>query len=307
MQRKILITGSNGLLGQKLVYALLPSSNTTLIATSKGENRLLQQSGYTYAQLDITNKEEVQTVMQRFQPDVVINTAAMTNVDACEAAKEQCRALNVDAVKYLIEACKVQNTHLIHLSTDFVFDGEDGPYSEDDQPAPLSYYGWSKYDAEQLMQNSALQQWTIVRTIIVYGIVDNMSRSNVVLWAKGALEKGEPINVVDDQFRSPTLAEDLALACIAIAEKGATGIYHISGGETMSILELVHKVANYYQLDASIVKPIKSETLGQAAKRPPRTGFILDKARADLNYQPRSFEEGLALLTEQLEAHRVRN
>jgi dTDP-4-dehydrorhamnose reductase len=142
--------------------------------------------------------------------------------------------------------------------------------------------------------------WAILRTIIVYGIVDNMSRSNVVLWAKGALEKGQPINVVDDQFRSPTLAEDLADACISASDKSAKGIFHVSGKDIMSILELVYRVADFWKLDKSIVKPIKSDTLNQAAKRPPRTGFILNKAYRELDYKPHSFEEGLKILDEQL-------
>ena len=129
--------------------------------------------------------------------------------------------MNVNAVEYLLAACETHNTHLIHLSTDFVFDGEDGPYSEVDIPKPLTYYGESKYASEMLLRNSEYKNWAIARTIIVYGVVEKMSRSNIVLWAKGALEKGDPINVVDDQFRSPTLAIDLAKGCVLIADKQA--------------------------------------------------------------------------------------
>jgi dTDP-4-dehydrorhamnose reductase len=143
-------------------------------------------------------------------------------------------------------------------------------------------------------------KWAIARTIIVYGIVDNMSRSNIVLWAKDALSKGQKINVVDDQFRSPTLAEDLAEGCILIAEKGATGVYNLSGPNTFSILDLVYKVADYWKLDKSLVTPSKSNTLNQPAKRPPRTGFIIDKAKKELGYNPHSFEEGLKILDGQL-------
>jgi dTDP-4-dehydrorhamnose reductase len=127
-----------------------------------------------------------------------------------------------------------------------------------------------------------------------------MSRSNVVLWAKSALEKGDKINVVDDQFRSPTLAEDLAMGCFLIAEKEATGIYNLSGKDTMSILELVQTVADFYGLDKSLINPIKSNTLNQPAKRPPITGFILDKAKNELGYNPHSFLEGLQILDSQL-------
>ena len=299
MKKTILITGTNGLLGQKLVYALIDRNDVEVIATSKGENRLVKKEGYIYEPLDITSEKEVQNIISKYKPSTVINTAAMTNVDACETKREECWDLNVKAVKYLVEACNKNNTHLIHLSTDFVFDGEAGPYKEDDKPNPLSYYALSKYESEKIVQAQS-KKWAIIRTIIVYGIVDNMSRSNIVLWAKEALSKGQKINVVDDQFRSPTLAEDLAEGCILAAMKEAQGIFHISGKEVMSILELVHKVADHYKLDKSLITPSKSDNLNQPAKRPPRTGFILDKAIKELGYKPRSFEEGLKILDEQL-------
>lgn len=299
---KILITGSNGLLGQNIVKQLL-NKNITFLATSKGENRISNLPSSSYKKLDITNKKEVISIFESYSPTVVINTAAMTNVDACESEKEACWDMNVNAVQYLVDSCIKHNSHLIHLSTDFVFDGENGPYKESDTPNPLSYYGQSKFEAEKIIQNSTLEKWAIARTIIVYGVVEKMSRSNVVLWAKSALEKGEPINVVDDQFRSPTHGSDLAKGCLLIAEKEANGIFHLSGKEVMSILELVEKVADYYQLDKSIISPIKSTTLNQAAKRPPITGFDLTKANKELEYYPLSFEEGLALVSQELADH----
>ena len=138
---KILITGSNGLLGQKLVKLLANKEGINLLATSTGENRIKAITGFDYISLDITNKLQVEQVFNQFKPNVVINTAAMTNVDACEDKKEECWNLNVNAVKNLIEASEKHQTHLIHLSTDFIFDGENGPYKEEDKPNPLSYYG----------------------------------------------------------------------------------------------------------------------------------------------------------------------
>lgn len=298
---RILITGSNGLLGQKLVKLFTNKPDIQFLATSTGENRIKSITGFDYVSLDITNKTQVEQVFNQFKPTVVINTAAMTNVDACEDKKEECWNLNVNAVKNLIEASEKHQTHLVHLSTDFIFDGENGPYKEEDKPNPLSYYGQSKYEAEKLVQQ-AKTKWSIVRTIIVYGVVEDMSRSNIVLWAKQALEKGNPLTIVNDQFRMPTLAEDLAYACWLIAEKSATGIYHICGKDFMSVLELVNRVADFYGYDKSIISPIKSSSLNQAAKRPPKTGFVLDKAIKELEYSPCSFEEGLGIVTEQLSA-----
>lgn len=304
--KKILITGSNGLLGQKLVYALLNLKEFYVFATSVGENRLIKKEGYVYQTLDITNKKQIENIFSDTLPDVVINTAAMTNVDVCESQNDACWKLNVTAVQNIIDVLtelKTKHTNykpqLIHLSTDFIFDGTSGPYREDDKPNPLSFYAKSKWESEKLVQSSSLK-WCIARTIIVYGVVDNMSRTNIVLWAKDSLSENKKINVVDDQFRSPTLAEDLAQGCILMAQKGAEGVYNISGKETFSMLELVYRVADYFGLDKSLVTPIKSATLNQAAKRPPVTGFVISKAMRELGYSPHSFEEGLAILESQL-------
>jgi dTDP-4-dehydrorhamnose reductase len=305
MAKKILITGSNGLLGQKLVYRLLKESNVEIIATSKGENRLKLQLGYIYESLDITDEKAVKDIFFKYTPDVVINTAAMTNVDACETEEEACRKMNVDAVEYTVNAMKLLpvSAHLIHLSTDFIFDGNNGPYRETDIPyPPNSVYADSKYMSEKIVENSGLK-WAILRTILVYGVVDNMSRSNIVLWAKDALSKGKPVNVVDDQFRTPTLSEDLAEGCALAALKGATGIFHISGKDFMSIIELVNTVADFWHLDKTLIHPVKTATLGQAAERPLKTGFIIDKARKELGYEPHSFIEGLAIVDEQLKGN----
>ncbi len=297
---KILVTGSNGLLGQKLVYKLKADSDFNLIATARGENRLIDKSGYVYEQLDITKYENVKTVFEKHKPDAVINTAAMTNVDACETQREEAWLMNATSVAHQVKVLEnlktpSYNPHFIHLSTDFIFDGTHGPLTEEEKPNPLSYYAETKLEAERIVLASKLK-WAIARTVLVYGIVDNMSRSNIVLWVKQNLEQGKTINVVDDQFRTPTLAEDLADGCILIAEKKAEGIFNISGKDFYSIIELAYVVADYYKLDKSLIKPSKSADIKQPAKRPPKTGFIIDKARKVLGYDPHSFPEGIKMM-----------
>jgi dTDP-4-dehydrorhamnose reductase len=301
---KILVTGSNGLLGQKISDQLRLRADIQLINTSKGEDRYPNQSGYTYFPMDICDRSAILTLLANTKPDIVIHTAAMTNVDTCESDRNGCWDLNVNAVAHLIEASKIYPFHLVHLSTDFIYDGEDGPYNETANPNPLSYYGESKLAAEKLIENSGIS-YSIIRTIIVYGVASKMSRNNIVLWAKSVLEKGEAISIVDDQFRMPTLAEDLASACISAGMKKAQGAYNVSGKDYMSIFELVNRIADYYQLSKENIKSISSNTLNQAAKRPPRTGFILAKAIKELDYQPHSFEEGLALIQKQLDEKSV--
>jgi len=296
---KILITGSNGLLGQKLIEYYQGNTAHQLVATARGEDRFPNKIGYVYDSLDITNELEVMRIIALHKPDAVINTAAMTNVDACESDKAGCDALNVTAVQYLVEACNKVGAHLVHVSTDFIFDGTHGPLDENEVPAPLSYYGHSKLKAEQYVMAHA-NSWAIPRTVLVFGIVSDMSRSNIVLWAKGALESGKEINVVNDQFRTPTLAEDLAIGCALIAEQKANGIYNVSGRDFMSVFDLVYQVADFWKLDKNLLKMATSEGIKQPAKRPPITGFRIDKAQRELGYNPRSFKEGLALLDQQL-------
>ena len=297
MKKKILITGSNGLLGQKLVLSL--RDNYEVLATSIGVCRMNDKSGFAYQNLNVTNEQAVRKIVLGFRPDAIINTAAMTNVDACEDDQDACDNLNVFAVQYLADACAELGAHLVHISTDFIFDGEDGPYTEEDQANPLSYYGLSKWKSEQILQKHSCD-WAILRTIIIYGTADNLSRENIVLWGRVALKKGNPLNIIDDQFRSPTLVEDLAQACVIAVEKRAKGVYNVSGKDIMSILEMVERMADFYGCDKSIINRISTATLNQKAKRPLKTGFILEKSIKQLAYQPHSFEEGLAIVEQQI-------
>ncbi|NBV57601.1 MAG: SDR family oxidoreductase [Bacteroidetes bacterium] len=299
--KKILITGSNGLLGQKLIDLYLKNNDVKLIATARGINRYPTDDGYEYAIMDITSFEQVQEVIKKYKPHCIINTAAMTNVDQCEEDMVGAENLNINAVSHLIDAANQVDAHFIQLSTDFIFDGKAGPYKEDDEPNPLSFYGKTKLEAEKIIRTKS-NKWSIIRTILVYGIVHDMSRSNIVLWAKNALEKGQPLKIVDDQFRSPTLAEDLAIGCQLVEQKEAEGIYNISGKDQMSIVSLVERVADYFQLDKTSIERVSSSTLNQPAKRPPITGFNLERSIKELGYNPHSFEEGIELLMRQLTA-----
>jgi dTDP-4-dehydrorhamnose reductase len=299
MEQTVLITGSNGLLGQKLVHLLSQFPEVKLIATAKGPNRLTDELKYTYVSLDITNEQDVLDVFKTYQPNALIHTAAMTNVDTCETDPEGCELLNVTAVSYLIQACKSNNTFFCHVSTDFIFDGESGPYDEKATPNPISIYGESKWKAEQLLQTSTIK-WAIARTILVFGIVEDMSRTNIILWVKKSLEEGKTIHVVTDQFRTPTLAEDLAMGCWLITKKHVQGIFNISGSDFLTPYEMAIKTAEFYHLPKELIKKADSTTFSQPAKRPARTGFILDKARKELGFSPKSFNEGIAFMAKQV-------
>ena len=294
---RILVTGANGLLGQKLVE-LISTKNDYLIATAKSKLVIDLPRG-EYHSLDITNRNEVERVLQNSKPDVIINTAAMTQVDQCESEQEKCWLNNVTAVENLVSACEQTKTHFIQVSTDFIFDGTYGPLDETAKPNPISFYGKSKLAAEETVQKSSAD-WAILRTVLVYGITKDMSRSNIVLWVKKSLEEGKTISVVNDQWRTPTLAEDLAMGCYLAATKKAKGIYNISGDEMMTPYEIAIKTADFFGTDKSLIKQTDSTQFKQPAARPPKTGFIIDKAKKELGYQPHSFVEGLEVLKSQL-------
>ena len=300
MRKKVLITGSNGLLGQKLANLLIHNADIDFIATSRGHNKLAQVlPELHFVSLDVTDAQQVEKVIAVERPTHIIHTAAMTNLDECELNREACWKINVDAVQYLVNACRQYNVHLVHLSTDFVFDGEAGPYSEEDLPNPISYYGKSKLAAEEIVKQSAIK-WSIVRTVLVYGVVHDYGRTNIVLWVKNSLEAKKTIQVVNDQYRTPTLAEDLAIGCWLVVHQDAEGIFHISGKETLTPYDMALQVADYFKLDKTYIKKADASSFSQPAKRPPRTGFDVSKAERVLGFAPHNFTQGIAVVASQI-------
>ncbi|WP_411972961.1 SDR family oxidoreductase [Sphingobacterium sp. Lzh-3] len=297
--KKILVTGSNGFLGQKVVDLLAKNDQYDVVAISKGPNRNPNQVNYAFFQVDLSDREKLTDFLSAQTFDAIVHTAAMTSVEACEADQAACQLLNVDLVAYLASYCTAHQTQLIHLSTDFVFDGKkNAPYDETDLPNPQSEYGKSKYASEQVLVQSNCN-YAILRTILVYGINADPNRSNLVLWAKSKLSQNEPIKVVNDQWRMPTFVDDLAYACQLAIDRKAQGIFHISGAELMSISEAVYKIADYWQLDKGLISEISAANIGQAENRPRQTGFDLTKSNAELGYVPTSFMDSLAIIDNQ--------
>ncbi|WP_151085869.1 SDR family oxidoreductase [Hymenobacter baengnokdamensis] len=299
---KLLLTGSNGLLGQKLVALLHQEPTIELLATARGANRLAAHyPALRFRALDVTDAVQVQQVMTQERPTHVIHTAAMTQVDDCELNQQACWTQNVTAVAHLAAICAKMNIHLTHLSTDFIFNGQQSMLDESAEPGPLSHYGASKLAAEQLVQATPGLRWAIARTVLVYGTLTAGSRSNIVLWVRDSLRKGQVIKVVSDQWRTPTLAEDLAQGCWLLARQSAQGIYHLSGYELLTPFEMATQVADFYKLDKNLLEKVDASTFTQSGRRPARTGFRIDKAVRELGYRPHSFAEGLALVAHQLD------
>ncbi len=295
---KILITGANGLLGYKLVQLLSKQPTIQTIATGR---RMISDlpANVGFSELDITDSLQTEIIISQLKPDVIINSAAMTQVDQCETDRDACWKANVTGIENLIAACAKTHAHLVHISTDFIFDGSHGPLDEMAIPNPVNFYGESKLAGERALQQSSIS-WAILRTVLVYGVTPDMSRSNIVLWVKKSLEDGKVIHVVNDQWRTPTLAEDLAMGCFLAATKKAKGIYNISGEEVMTPYDIAIQTADFFTLNKSLIQATDSSRFKQPAVRPAKTGFIIAKAKIELGYQPHSFKEGLALMTSQL-------
>ena len=294
---KVIITGSNGLLGQSLLSLLLQDSAAyQVIGFSRGINRS-GRDDFNYVSIDLTNQKSLEKNILKLQPDFIINTAAMTNVDACENNKKECDALNIGVLKSLTTLATKINAHIIHLSTDFIFDGKKGNYKETDTPNPLNYYGVSKLKSEEILRNSKID-YTILRTILVYGEVFDMRRSNIVLWVKEMLEKKQEITIVDDQFRAPTYVVDLAHACKISMDKRSKGVYNIASNTLLSIYEIAQQIGIVFGLDANYIKAISTSTLNQIAARPMKTGFDLSKTKKELKFLTKSFTEDLQRLKE---------
>lgn len=296
---KVLITGSNGLLGQYLVQRLSALPEYEVIATGRGANRLRRQEGYKYESVNLADEAAVKGLIERSQPGVIIHAGAMTQADDCERNKDACWMVNVTATRYLLQGAERTGAFFLFLSTDFVFDGLDGPYKEDDPVNPVNYYGASKAAAERIVKQSKAA-WAIARTVLVYGVADDPRRSNIITWVKSNLEQKKKLKVVNDQWRTPTLVQDLAEGCKLIIDKRAEGIFHLSGKDMLTPYDMAVQVAGYLDLETKLLEKVDGSSFKQPAKRPAKTGFVIEKAETELGYSPHSFEDGLKIVVEQL-------
>ena len=296
--RRVVVTGSNGLLGQKVAELFSQSQAYALHLTSSQDAPVLASDQVPYAKLDITDRKQVARVIDEFQPEAIVNTAAVTNVDFCETNREAAWKVNVIGVENLVHAAKLTGAHLVQVSTDYVFDGKSGPYSEDDRPNPLSYYGRTKLAAENLLRTSNVSH-TIVRTMVLYGHARKV-KPNFALWLVRELGEGRPVRVVSDQVGSPTLADDLAYAIVRVVELGKHGVYHVSGPDIVSRYDFARELAKAFKFNAKLITPVKTEALHQPAPRPLQSGLIILKAQVELGIAPSTTQTGLLILRNQL-------
>jgi len=304
LKKKLLVLGLSGLTGYKIAKAV----NSKYEVYGTFNIRPINLENVISKKLDITNNDEVNKIFSEIEPDVVINTTALHNVDYCEDNKDQASKVNTQAIKTLYENSEKFGSKLIHISTDYVFDGKRKiPYGEDDQAIPLSYYGQSKLEGEKILADS---NHVIVRPSVVYGwtplelagITSSSGKPmNFAMWVLTKLHKNEPLKIVTDQFASATLADSLAESILKIAESNKSGLYHISGLSCESRYDFTIKLAEKFGYDGSIISPVTSEGFVQKAKRPLYSCLNCQRALKEFELNLLTTDKALDIMKNQVE------
>lgn len=297
--KKILVTGVNGLLGQALLKKL--DNGFKLYAAAIEDSMFLKELSdrVAYHQLDIADQKSCRDFVSTIKPDAIINAAAFTNVDACEEEKELCWRVNVKGAENLANAARRNMALMVHISTDYIFDGEEGPYSEEHKPNPLGYYGKSKLASENVVRVAGIP-YAIIRTNVLYGSGIDV-KNNFFLWVYHSLKAEKSINVVTDQFNNPTLAEELADGIRLLIERSKYGVYNIAGKEYLSRYQFACKVAEVFGFRQDLINPIVTGQLQQKAPRPMRGGLQIHKAKKELGYRPERLAKVLKFLKHKME------
>lgn len=297
IKKRILIIGSNGMLGQRLTEYFSKQKDVELLCTSAETKSFIPD--IEYQQLDITQKHEVKNIITKFFPDFIINAAAYTNVDKAETERELCWKINVNGVDNIAFYSWTIDSHLIHISSDYIFDGKNGPYTEIDLPNPISYYGRTKLASENSIKASGTR-FTIIRSNVLYG-PSKYGRPDFVKWVYNSLKNSQKIKIVTDQINNPTYIDDLVNGISNVIKNKKEGIYNIGGKELLSRFEFTKIIAKMFNLNTELIIPILTEELNQPAKRPLKSGLINLKAETELNYKPKSIIETLELMKKELE------
>jgi len=301
---KLLLTGANGLIGQRLVRHLLDSKRFAVVATGRQQEARFPDEGVEYRYLDLAHTSDVKATFDAVRPALVIHAGGMSEVDACESDPELCEAMNVEATRAIARGAEDHGSRLIYISTDFVFDGENGPYREDAKPNPINEYGRSKLAAEQIVDEAGVPH-TIVRTVLVYGTGHDLARSNFAMRVVETLRNGGEMRVARDAWRTPTWVDDLARAVIKITERGPIGLFHVAGKENVTIEEFARRIARAFNLDESLLRPVSLDDLEHKAPRPRRAGLLIGRAPEELDYEPHSIDDALRLFRREVEAQKA--
>lgn len=295
---RILVTGCNGLLGQRLLTTFSHDGND-LYGMDLARCPINKGMSFNYLSQDLTSHKSTVNSIRDIDPEIIIHTAAMTGVDDCETERGKCWQANVTATEYVVKAAKGAEAKVIYISTDYIFNGKDGPYSEEHPADPISYYGRSKLAGENVVRGGMIN-YAIVRSIVLYGL-GLQAKASFLSWLLKMLRESKEVRIVTDQWGNTTIADDVALGISKIIELNRTGIYNIGGRDFLSRFDFARIAARYFQLDADLIHPISTAELNQPAPRPLKSGLIIDKAERDLGVTFRSLKESFALYKSQEE------
>ena len=300
---KLLIIGASGLTGYRL--AKLSSEFFEVYGTYN--KRPINIENCEISQLDKTNKEKVHSLIKHINPNIVIDCSAVHNVDYCETHQEETWMVNVEATKFIAKICKDIKARMIYISTDYIFDGTAKQYNEYSKPNPLNYYGISKLKAEEEIVKSKIS-YAIARTSLIFGWIpielkglESSSKKsiNFVIWALNKLRNGESLNIVTDQFSTPTFVDNLVSYLLALAKSNENGIFHTTGKQCVNRYEFTRKIIEVFNINKDLITPVTSDLFEQIAERPMRCCLSSVKAEKLLGVKPYTIQEALLKMKEQ--------
>jgi len=290
---KFLVTGSAGLVGQQVVKDLSKSNQVfSCYNESKSEYGIPMK-------MDLLNHEVISSVLLETEPDVVIHLGAMTGVDLCEKEESMAFDINTKATQTIAQQCSISNTFLVYVSTDYVFDGNLGMYKEDDVANPLGFYGKSKLEGEKVVQNFSTN-WCIARTSTPFGL--HPTKKSFPMWVIENLQKQKQIDVLIDQFTSPTYIPNLSRMLIEISEKRITGIIHTAGASKISRYQMASMISDKLNLDGTLLKQISMNKMKWVAQRPKDSSLDISRASSILNEKPQKIDQSLNLFIDEMKS-----
>ena len=292
MSKRILITGASGQLGNSVLNQL--NGKYELFATDIN-TKISDNLDIPFAVLDINDSEKIKSVKSQFAPDVIINLAAFTDVDGCDLNPEKAYLLNAKSVERLSDNF---NGQFIQISTDYIFDGHNGPYSENDETNPISEYGKTKLEAENILQNSC-NNWCILRTNVLFDYFPE-THASFIKWVIDSLRSKKSINVVDDQWNNPTWTQNLAEIIELVINKNVKGIYNYGGKDYLNRFEFAKVITDIFNLDKTLILPISTISLNQAASRPLKGGLKTEKIKKDFDIKCIDLKTSLSIIKSRL-------
>jgi dTDP-4-dehydrorhamnose reductase len=280
---RVAVTGANGLVGRRLV-ARLVSGGHTVLGLSRGPRRV--EGAFEYAPVDLSDGPGLTRVIEAFAPDAILNPGGMTDVDGCERDPNAAWAANVDGVATLARAARALDAHLVHVSTDYVFDGDDGPYAPAAKPNPRGTYAVTKA-AGELAVKALLppSQWTIARTAVVSGW-PSTGKNNFGFWLISTLAKGQKVPLFDDQWVSTSHATNVAGMLAELAERRLSGLWHTCGAEVTSRVEFGRRLCERFGFDKALITPSRMADVKLASPRPAKSGLRVDETMERLSEKP---------------------